>query len=137
MTETYSRTILESVDRVTGHADELLRRGDRPEVISLLSIALSLHGGHDGLVAAMLDVLAGRQLSDGNVTIQPDYPEAFWPTFWAAMAWSLSPRHHVQQELALSFILSVSGKHFEKDSKGIIGHDPSIRGWSWIAGTHC
>jgi hypothetical protein len=37
---------------------------------------------------------------------------------------------------AAEFLLFNSGLHFEKDENNLIGHDPSIRGWSWTENAH-
>jgi hypothetical protein len=52
------------------------------------------------------------------------------------MAWQGSQAYHAHQSRAVAFLLSTTGEHYEKKSDAPIGHDPSIRGWPWIAETH-
>ena len=44
--------------------------------------------------------------------------------------------HREAQSKAVQFLLRESGVLFGRESNNTMGHDPSIKGWPWIAGTH-
>jgi hypothetical protein len=80
--------------------------------------------------------LAAEQLDDGRVCISLKHPDAFWPTPLAILAWQGSTRDIDSQSKAVNFLLSTSGKHFERKPDSPVGHDTSIKGWPWIENTH-
>jgi hypothetical protein len=80
--------------------------------------------------------LAADQLPDGRVCISPDHPEAIWPTSIAIFAWHQSPEHRENQARAANFLLTSSGTHWQRTADSPFAHDPSIKGWPWIADTH-
>jgi hypothetical protein len=52
------------------------------------------------------------------------------------LAWRGSLGHSEQQARALQFLLRTTGVHYERDKRNPAGHDPAIKGWPWIEGTH-
>jgi hypothetical protein len=84
----------------------------------------------------VLDRLAHGQLRDGRVPIDPDYPQAFWPTSEAILAWGASAPHSTNQTRAVDFLLRTSGVHYRLDKDAVVAHDTTIRGWPWIEKTH-
>ncbi len=80
--------------------------------------------------------LAGSQSADGRVGISPSDPDSYWPTPLAIFAWHGSGKHAMQSEHAIDFLLNTSGRHWEKDARSPLAHDPSIRGWAWTDNTH-
>jgi hypothetical protein len=80
--------------------------------------------------------LAEAQAGDGSVSIAMDHADAYWPTALSVLAWNSSPLQESHRHRAVQFLLETTGKHWKKEPDGPILHDPSIPGWSWIAGTH-
>jgi len=80
--------------------------------------------------------LAQSQSEDGSITIAPDLVHAFWPTPLAVLAWSGSRHHEMQRAKAVEFLLQTGGTHWPRHLNKAVGHDTSLRGWPWIAGTH-
>lgn len=100
------------------------------------TVALAAAGTGEDLLGPARARLASGQQEDGRVSVSPDHPEAFWPTPLAILAWQGSRTHREAQFRAVKFLLSATGVHFVKDPESPVKHDPSIRGWPWIANTH-
>jgi hypothetical protein len=108
----------------------------RPDATAWAVLALTASGvGEDQADAARMR-LQRDQMADGRLCFIADYPAAYWPTALAVMAWHGSPEFHAAQQVGLRFLLSASGRHFKRRYASIIGHDPAIKGWAWIEGTH-
>jgi hypothetical protein len=108
----------------------------RPDATAWAVMALAVAG----LEAEMLDharsCLAAGQLPDGRIAVTPDEPHAFWPTPLAVVAWQGSAHYREPQRRAVNFLLETSGVYSKKqETNSILGHDPSIRGWSWTEET--
>ena len=111
----------------------------RPDATAWAVLAFTearFDGRSDGLIESSRSRLVADQQKDGRVSISPSNPEAFWPTPLAVLAWSGSPEHASAQSSAVTFLLSVSGKHWDKVPDSPLAHDTSLRGWSWTEGTH-
>lgn len=80
--------------------------------------------------------LCKDQLPDGRVPIDPSHPEVWWPTTLAATAWAGVDRYRNEKDRAVQFILQASGTNPAKPANDPIGHDTTLRGWSWVEGTH-
>ena len=84
--------------------------------------------------------LASLQTAQGSVGVFTDQPEPRWPTALAVMAWRqydrLAKRPHYGPPAArgLKALLSMEGHTVPKDAN--LGHDTSLVGWPWVAGTH-
>ncbi len=93
-----------------------------------------------GLSLEDIDTNCGRlvleQGQDGRVRISPHYPECYWPTALAILAWQGSPSNQAAQSLAIRFLLNTTGIHFAKKSESPSGHDTALKGWPWIENTH-
>ena len=113
--------------------------GYRPDPTAWAVLALTAgrsDGRDDGFIESSRDRLATDQQKDGRVSISPSTPEAFWPTPLAVLAWGGSPEHVSARSNAVTFLLSVYGKHWNKLPDSPLAHDTSLRGWSWTEGTH-
>jgi hypothetical protein len=110
--------------------------GFRPDATAWSILALSAVGKWPDMIERCRSRLSDHQLPDGRVSLSRDHPEAYWPTPLAAIAWHGSPRHRESQALAIQFLLSTSGRHFEVGPDAAVSHDTSIRGWAWISETH-
>jgi hypothetical protein len=112
-------------------------RGDyRPEATCWAILALLGDPASHDLIERARARLAAGQLSDGRVCISPDHPEVDWPTSLAVFAWHRSPEYQKNQALAAQFLMTSSGASWPRKADSPSGHDTSIKGWSWIAGTH-
>lgn len=80
--------------------------------------------------------LAQAQGDDGSVSIATDHAEAYWPTALSVLAWNGSALYDAQRQRGVQFLLDTTGQHWKKQPNDPVQHDPSIPGWSWIAGTH-
>lgn len=81
--------------------------------------------------------LASVQQEDGRVCIAPQHRQAFWPTPLAILAWHGAGAYKDQEAKAAKFLLGFEQVRLVDDpgARAIMGHDPTIRGWPWIAGT--
>lgn len=70
------------------------------------------------------------------MSIAMDHIDAYWPTAISVLAWNSSPLHESHCRRGVQFLLETTGTHFKKVADSPTKHDPSIPGWSWIAGTH-
>ena len=110
------------------------------EPAALAALALMAHGEHAAARRA-LDWLAAQQAADGSVGVATGRPEPRWPTALAILAWRGAMRadesgreYADHMERAVAWALVAAGEPVE--APGVIGHDGSLRGWPWVAGTH-
>jgi hypothetical protein len=96
--------------------------------------------GHRSIEAAepALAWLAEVQSPDGSLGIDAEHPEPCWPTGWALLAWSSAPPAHpsrwaVPAKRAADWLLGHHGLTFPQTKWG---HDTTLKGWSWVEGTH-
>lgn len=108
----------------------------RPDATAWAIFVLAAVGAREDLVQSGRSRLAADQMEDGRVSVSPDCPQAFWPTPLAVIAWHGSPTHREPQSRALKFLLTTTGKHFERKDESMYGHDSAIKGWPWIEDTH-
>jgi len=80
--------------------------------------------------------LDGLQQPDGAVGISADFPKPRWATAFAALLWSQSRRHDRSLAPALRWLQQREGHTWANAKDGVLGHDTSIPGWPWVAGTH-
>ncbi len=75
------------------------------------------------------------QAADGRVCVSSQHPDACWPTPLAVLAWLKSPEYEEPRKRALRFMLEIE-KVTVLAKREMEGHDETIPGWPWIAGTH-
>ncbi|HEU4683670.1 MAG TPA: hypothetical protein VFS39_04140 [Nitrospira sp.] len=80
--------------------------------------------------------LVRDQQPDGRVPIVPSHSAVWWPTALAATAWTGAEAFQVEKDRALHFTLNVAGTTPQKLAGDPVGHDTTLRGWSWVEGTH-
>jgi len=80
--------------------------------------------------------LIDEQGEDGRVSINSNYPDSYWPTALAVLAWQNSSRSQAAQGRAIRFLLETTGVHRPRRSDEMAGHDTLLKGWPWIGGTH-
>lgn len=107
----------------------------RPDSTAWAALALSAHSSSSSSAESGRAALAASQQKDGRVAL-PASPEAYWPTALAILAWDEATGYDEAKDRAVKFLLRTSGSHFAFDPRSVISHDTSIKGWSWIGGTH-
>ena len=108
----------------------------RPDATAWAVISLSIVDTPDFVCEQGRAYLQKHQDTMGRVCISPNHLQASWPTPLAILAWHSSTNNVFSEKLASQFLLTFTGNHFPKSDPPIIGHDPTIIGWPWIADTH-
>ena len=110
------------------------------EPTALSALALFAYG-RDSAAQKLVDRLLEMQGEDGSLGVSRVQPDPGWATAWAILAWraaqksSIFDKQYVYAfERARHWILLTQGAAAE--SVGWDGHDPTIRGWAWVEGTH-
>lgn len=109
------------------------------EPAAFAALAL-LANGHSREAEKLLDVLADQQADDGHLGVFADQPLPGWPTSLAVLAWSEADRNANRAQFdgcirkAIDWTLSISGKPLDRQEG--MGHDTTLLGWPWVAGTH-
>ncbi|MGQ9689469.1 MAG: prenyltransferase/squalene oxidase repeat-containing protein [Desulfobaccales bacterium] len=103
----------------------------RPDATAWAVIALQAWGESPELIEAARQRLAAVQLQDGRVSISPLHPESYWPTPLAVLAWHGAAAYREVRERAVAFLLAASGVQWHKMPEDVVGHDPTLKGWSW------
>ena len=80
--------------------------------------------------------LIADQCEDGSLAISPDHPQAFWPTPLVILAGHCSSINGEPQHRAIKFLLSTTGRHWDRQGDDIAQHNTALKGWPWIAATH-
>lgn len=89
-----------------------------------------------GMVAESAAWLADLQQPDGALGIAPEFPQPQWPTAYAALLWCQCSGFERTLAAALRWLQQREGHTFVKTKECVLGHDTSIPGWPWVAGTH-
>lgn len=133
------------------HYDALIRRAgldggfaaadgeaSRPDATAWAAMALFAANKAPELVASARAALAAAQSPDGRLALVPERPEAAWPTALALLAWLPDPARAENVARSAAWLLAHPGSHWPKRSEeqAVIGHDTSLRGWTWIDGVH-
>jgi len=108
----------------------------RTDATAWAIITLSSIDADKACIQPAMTRLMADQHEDGSISIAPDHPAVFWPTPLAILAWSCSSVDSESKSRAIGFLLSTTGKHWEKRSDEIAQHNPALKGWPWIAATH-
>jgi hypothetical protein len=118
--------------RATGAA------GVEPTVLACLGLIAS--GGASTPVAACCDWLAALQGPDGSLGLSPAQPAPGWTTPLGLLLWQAEGlgRHATEARRAVAWLLRQRGERMSPadDPDHIIGHDTTLVGWPWVAGTH-
>jgi len=108
----------------------------RPDCTAWAAMALQACACEEQMRQAALVTLAGYQLADGRVPLLKNFPEAYWPTALALLAWHRVSKHQKAARKALDFLLSIESMTFPYDGNPSMGTDSSLSGWPWVAGTY-
>lgn len=109
------------------------------EPTALSALALLSHAEITS-AQAPLGWLVRQQAADGSLGVTAKENTPCWPTSLAALAWckadqtSEKHRYFDSQRRACEWLLSLSGTTPPRASH--VGHDTTIPGWPWVAGTH-
>jgi hypothetical protein len=110
------------------------------EPAALAALALLAYGRNDA-AQCLIDRLIEMQTSDGNVGVNPAQPEPGWTTPLAVLAWHAAQHSSIfdveqvsSVDRALAWMLRTEGTMPEHIMR--MGHDTTIHGWPWVAGTH-
>ncbi len=79
------------------------------------------------------------QRADGSLGVSPAVSDPGWPTPLAMLLWNALGTHDPARRRAAAWLLDQRGRPAATDpalSRGIVGHNPELVGWPWIAGTH-
>jgi hypothetical protein len=93
-------------------------------------------GGEQAILERQRARLMREQGEDGRVWVHREHSESYWPTALAILAWQDSPMSRAAQGQAIRFLLETTGVHRPRRSDDLASHDPLIKGWPWVGGTH-
>ena len=110
--------------------------GYRPDATAWAILVLNAYQTNLGLVGPARLRLSKDQFPDGRVSIALEHPDSWWPTSLAILAWNNSSPFQTSLDRSAQFLLNTTGVHWKNENNSILGHDPSILGWSWIEHTH-
>ncbi|MBN1222190.1 MAG: hypothetical protein JXB23_02995 [Candidatus Aminicenantes bacterium] len=108
----------------------------RPDATAWAVIALEASGVTNDRLTKARERLAGSQRSDGRVVFSSRLGAAYWATPLAVLAWANDPQFQNIKQKSADFLLATGGHHEAMTRDPIFGHDPTLRGWPWIEGTH-
>jgi len=108
----------------------------RADVTAWSILVLTAADVNSDIVESARRSLVNNQLDDGRLSIHREYPEVFWPTPLAIMAWQGATEYRQPQLRAVRFLLKTTGIHWEKKQDFPEGHNTMIPGWSWVENSH-
>ncbi len=138
------------IDPLVADSINILRRRARPEggfantdnsdyrtdATAWAIIALSACGFDPEIISRARSRLAGSQLADGRVSIDPSHPAVYWPTPLAILAWYQSPPYQESLARAVGFLLDHSGMVLPHQTDAAEASDSTLKGWPWVADTY-
>jgi hypothetical protein len=80
--------------------------------------------------------LASVRRPDGSVGVSAELPEPGWPTPLAVLLWSSLGGFEAERRDALGWLIGLRGKTIARVANDPMGHNASLVGWPWVAGTH-
>jgi hypothetical protein len=110
------------------HANQAVSRVD---ATAWAVLALRSHGSEESAMRRGIDYLSAAQGVDGHVGFEEEVLRSIWPTYVAAWAVSGLAQEKDFSEKAMMFILNSAG-FTNRFQSWQVGHDLSIKGWSWI-----
>ena len=116
--------------------------GVEPTVLACLGLLAS--GGDEPIdtdiatARRAAEWLATIQRPDGSLAATQGFAAPGWPTPYALMLWSTLAGNLDARHRACDWLLAQKGVALPRESgpDGVIGHDPGLVGWPWVAGTH-
>ncbi len=82
--------------------------------------------------------LAGLQREDGSLPAAAGPSMPGWATPYAMLLWGRLAGFADRRRRARHWLLSIRGQASRPpaEERGVLGHDPTLIGWPWVAGTH-
>jgi hypothetical protein len=82
--------------------------------------------------------LGGLQRADGSLPAMPGPAMPGWATPHALLLWTRLEGFEDRRRRAREWLAGVQGQPapYAATERASIGHDPTLIGWSWVAGTH-
>jgi hypothetical protein len=93
-------------------------------------------GGEQEILEKHCARLIREQDKGGRLCVDKEHPDSYWPTAIAILAWQDSQRSDDARQKAVQFLLKATGVHSPRLANDPSGHDTSLKGWPWVAGTH-
>jgi hypothetical protein len=118
------------------------RAGVEPSVLSSLGLVAS---GHRASAASDLacarataEWMTAILRSDGSLPVVAEVETPAWTTPYAMLLWNAVGGYEEPRKRARASLLHVQGQSLPRDvdTAGVIGHDPTVRGWPWVESTH-
>jgi len=103
------------------------------EPTALRCLALAARGEREAALAAAR-WLVGIQTTKGSVGVTAAQEMPAWPTSLAILAWLACDEFDEPLSRAIQWTLNDYGQPAPDSAD--VGHDTSLRGWSWAANTH-
>lgn len=107
---------------------------ERPDANAWAIVALRLHGASPDELRPARAALAAFQDKRGAIALHPGSFAIVWPTPLGAFAWHGAPEFSAAADAAVGFLLASGGVPLPQSAE--LEHDMSLRGWSWVLGTH-
>ncbi len=73
---------------------------------------------------------------DGSLGVTEQLREPGWPSPLASLLWAALPGHETERAATLRWLLATKGVANPRGANEPMGHDLSLIGWPWCAGTH-
>jgi hypothetical protein len=99
-------------------------------------LAFRAAGGEPDILERHRARLIHEQDEGGRLCVDREHPDSYWPTALAILAWQNSPLSRAAQTRAIRFLIETTGIHRPRQWYDAAGHDPFLKGWPWIGGTH-
>jgi hypothetical protein len=117
------------------------RSSPASEPSALAGLALLATDGDDragGRLAALATArwLASTRRPDGSLSVSADLPESGWPTPLGLLLWAALGDFEAERSAALGWLIKRKGETVPRTKGDPVGHDPTLVGWPWVAGTH-
>ena len=127
--------VIKSRSASGGGYSEQASSPSRTDATAWAVLAMKAIGGRADLQDSARSYLASEQHTDGRICLAKEQPQTLWPTSLALLAWNGSDAYQKNRDLAIQFLLGVTGKHWKRENNSPLEHDPSIKGWPWIENT--
>jgi hypothetical protein len=94
--------------------------------------------GEEGWAVAIATArwLVSIRQPDGSLGVTLELPEPGWATPFALLVWSSLGGFETERSKAFGWLLGLEGQTMARSKGDPMGHDTSIPGWPWVAGTH-
>ena len=110
-----------------------------PSALAGLALLATSTGPEDGgraAASASARWLASIRRPDGSLGVTAELPEPGWPTPLAPLLWSALGGFEAERSAAIGWLIGLEGRTAARTKDDPVGHDASIVGWPWVAGTH-